>query len=161
MPSPAIWCRQAASASSFTCAPRRSSPARSCWPRASRVSFEFARAFRNRERGPLHHPEFTLVEWYRAGEPYETLMDDCAAILALAARIAGAERFAFRGTSIDPFAPPERLTVTDAFARHAGIDLAAMLATVHPLPLRGSGACHWGARRRGRYLGRRLQPGAG
>ena len=31
---------------------------------------EFARVFRNRERGALHHPEFTLIEWYRAGEPY-------------------------------------------------------------------------------------------
>jgi lysyl-tRNA synthetase class 2 len=40
---------------------------------------EFAKAFRNRERGALHHPEFTLVEWYRAGEPYEALMADCAA----------------------------------------------------------------------------------
>ena len=47
--------------------------------------FDFARVFRNRERGPLHHPEFTMLEWYRAGAPYETLMDDCAAILALAA----------------------------------------------------------------------------
>ena len=35
---------------------------------------EFAKVFRNRERGALHHPEFMLVEWYRAGEPYETLM---------------------------------------------------------------------------------------
>jgi len=95
---------------------------------------EFARAFRNRERGALHHPEFTLVEWYRAGEPYETLMDDCAAILALAARVTGAARFAYRGASIDPFAPPERLTVVNAFTRHAGIDLAAMLATEHPAP---------------------------
>ena len=33
---------------------------------------EFAKVFRNRERGALHHPEFTHVEWYRAGEPYET-----------------------------------------------------------------------------------------
>ena len=46
---------------------------------------EFARSFRNRERGALHHPEFTLIEWYRAHEPYEALMEDCAAILALAA----------------------------------------------------------------------------
>src|SRR5580704_1466480 len=38
--------------------------------------FEFARAFRNRERGPLHHPEFTLLEWYRAGESCEALMQD-------------------------------------------------------------------------------------
>ncbi len=48
--------------------------------------FDFARVFRNRERGALHHPEFTLLEWYRANEPYETLMDDCAALLAEAAR---------------------------------------------------------------------------
>ncbi len=51
---------------------------------------DFARVFRNRERGALHHPEFTLLEWYRANEPYETLMDDCAALLAEAARAAGA-----------------------------------------------------------------------
>src|SRR6202167_2340556 len=50
---------------------------------------EFAKVFRNRERGALHHPEFTLVEWYRAGEPYRTLMDDCAAVLAEAAKAAG------------------------------------------------------------------------
>jgi elongation factor P--(R)-beta-lysine ligase len=49
---------------------------------------EFAKVFRNRERGALHHPEFTLIEWYRAGEPYERLMSDCAAILALAAKTA-------------------------------------------------------------------------
>ena len=47
--------------------------------------FDFARVFRNRERGALHHPEFTMLEWYRANEPYETLMDDCAALLAAAA----------------------------------------------------------------------------
>src|SRR5882757_322735 len=68
---------------------------------------EFARSYRNRERGALHHPEFTLVEWYRAHEPYETLMEDCAAILALAAETAGAGRFSFRDRVIDPFAAPE------------------------------------------------------
>ena len=88
---------------------------------------EFAKVFRNRERGALHHPEFTLVEWYRAGEPYETLMDDCAAILALAAKAAGTEQLSFRGRSADPFAAPERLTVAEAFARFAGIDLLATL----------------------------------
>src|ERR1700761_3879147 len=50
---------------------------------------EFAKVFRDRERGPLHHPEFTLIEWYRAGGPYAGLMQDCAAILALAAEAAG------------------------------------------------------------------------
>ena len=33
--------------------------------------FDFARVFRNRERGALHHPEFTMLEWYRADEPYD------------------------------------------------------------------------------------------
>ncbi len=88
---------------------------------------EFAKVFRNRERGALHHPEFTLIEWYRAGEPYETLMRDCAAILALAAKAAGTEQLNFRGRSADPFAAPERLTVAEAFARFAGIDLLATL----------------------------------
>ncbi len=89
--------------------------------------FEFARVFRNRERGALHHPEFTLLEWYRTEEPYEAVMADCAALLAIAARAAGTGRIAFRGREADPFVAPERLTVADAFKRFAGIDLLATL----------------------------------
>jgi elongation factor P--(R)-beta-lysine ligase len=88
---------------------------------------EFAKAFRNRERGALHHPEFTLVEWYRAGEPYERLMADCAAILAQAATAAGTKHLTFRGRAADAFAEPERLTVAEAFERFAGLDLLATL----------------------------------
>lgn len=87
--------------------------------------FDFARVFRNRERGPLHHPEFTLLEWYRAEEPYEALMRDCAELLALAAEVAGARAFSFRGLTVDPFLEPERLTLAEAFERHAGLDLLA------------------------------------
>ena len=86
---------------------------------------EFARVFRNRERGALHHPEFTMLEWYRAHEPYEVLMDDCADLLAEAARAAGAVQFVYRGKAVDPFAAAERLTVAEAFSRYAGIDLLA------------------------------------
>ncbi|HJP68177.1 MAG TPA: amino acid--tRNA ligase-related protein, partial [Sphingomicrobium sp.] len=89
--------------------------------------FTFARVFRNRERTALHHPEFTMLEWYRANEPYDVLIEDCAALLTAAAEAAGTRRFAFRGREVDPFAWPERLSVADAFARHAGIDLLAML----------------------------------
>ena len=88
---------------------------------------EFAKVFRNRERGTLHHPEFTLVEWYRAGEPYGTLMADCAAILAVAAEATGTKQLSFRGRSADALAEPERLTVTEAFMRFASIDLLATL----------------------------------
>jgi lysyl-tRNA synthetase class 2 len=94
--------------------------------------FDFARVFRNRERGPLHAPEFTLLEWYRAEESYDVLMQDCAALLAEAAKAAGTTRFAFRDRSMDPFAPFERLTVAQAFERHAGIDLLATLSAPEP-----------------------------
>ncbi|MDI4665231.1 EF-P lysine aminoacylase GenX [Xanthobacter autotrophicus] len=89
--------------------------------------FEFARVFRNRERGMAHHPEFTMLEWYRAGAPYIRLMDDCARILACAAAAGGVTAFAWRGRSCDPFAAPERLTLEEAFQRHAGIALAGVL----------------------------------
>ena len=91
--------------------------------------FSVARVFRNRERGPLHHPEFTMLEWYRAGVPYTDLMADCAALLALAAETAGTRRFRYRDREADPFAEPERLTLAEAFTRFAGIDL---LATISP-----------------------------
>jgi elongation factor P--(R)-beta-lysine ligase len=90
--------------------------------------FQFARVFRNRERGALHHPEFTLLEWYRANEHYQTLMEDCAVLLRGAAEAAAAERFSFRGRVSDPFAEPERVTVAQAFDRFAGIDLLATLS---------------------------------
>jgi lysyl-tRNA synthetase class 2 len=89
---------------------------------------DFARVFRNRERGALHHPEFTMLEWYRANENYETLMDDCAALLAEAAHAVKKKEFTFRGKTIDPHAPPDRVTVAEAFARHAGVDLLATIS---------------------------------
>ncbi len=94
--------------------------------------FEFARVFRNRERGALHHPEFTMLEWYRSGESCDALMEDCTRFLAIAAAAAGTDRFAFRGREADPTAPPERLTVAEAFTRHAGIDLLSTLGNRAP-----------------------------
>jgi lysyl-tRNA synthetase class 2 len=93
---------------------------------------EFARVFRNRERGALHAPEFTMLEWYRAQAPYEALMQDCAALVAVAAQAVGTQRLTFRGREADAFAPPEYLTVVEAFARHAAIDLTASLSPEGP-----------------------------
>jgi len=90
--------------------------------------FELGKAWRNRERGPLHHPEFTLLEWYRAEEPYEALMVDCALLLALAAEATGAKVLRWKDREADPFAEPERLTLAQAFDRFAGIDLLATVA---------------------------------
>jgi lysyl-tRNA synthetase class 2 len=90
--------------------------------------FVFAHVFRNRERGALHHPEFTMLEWYRAHAPYQVLMDDCAALLACAAEAVQAKRLSFRGRDCDPLAAPERLTLAEAFDRFAGIDLLATVS---------------------------------
>ncbi len=89
----------------------------------------FAHVYRNRERGPLHHPEFTMLEWYRVGESYEALMRDCGEILGLAAETSGTRSLTFRGRETDPFREPERLSVAEAFQRFAGIDLLASIDT--------------------------------
>jgi elongation factor P--(R)-beta-lysine ligase len=87
--------------------------------------FEFARVFRDRERGDLHLPEFTMLEWYRANAAYDAVMADSVAVIADAAQATGIGRFAFRGRFADPFAEPELITVAAAFERFAGIDLLA------------------------------------
>ncbi len=89
--------------------------------------FNFARVYRNRERGPLHSPEFTMLEWYRAEETWEAAMADAVALCRVAATAAGAARLSWRERACDPFAEAERLTLRDAFARHAGIDLPTCL----------------------------------
>jgi lysyl-tRNA synthetase class 2 len=87
--------------------------------------FELARVFRDRERGDLHLPEFTLLEWYRADATYDAVMADSVVVIAHAAQATGIGRFSFRGRTADPFAEPELLTVATAFERFAGIDLLA------------------------------------
>jgi lysyl-tRNA synthetase class 2 len=90
--------------------------------------FDFARVFRNRESGPLHALEFTMLEWYRARESYEAVIADSLTLLRLAAETAGVKMFSFRGSNCDPRAEAERLTVAEAFSHHAGIDLMATLS---------------------------------
>jgi lysyl-tRNA synthetase class 2 len=88
--------------------------------------FTFARVWRNREGGPRHRVEFTMLEWYRANEDYETIMDDCAAILSIAADAADVPEFRHRDTICDPRARPQRTLVVAEAMRHR-IDLLATL----------------------------------
>jgi elongation factor P--(R)-beta-lysine ligase len=83
--------------------------------------------WRNRERSARHHPEFTMLEWYRVEEPYEAVMDDCIRLIRLAAETVGATELRHRGRTADPFAEVERISVAEAFMRHAGIDLLATM----------------------------------
>jgi lysyl-tRNA synthetase class 2 len=83
--------------------------------------------WRNRERSALHHPEFTMLEWYRVGEAYDAVIRDCLEMLRLAAEATGAKVLRFRERECDPSAEPERLSVVDAFSRYAGIDLFASM----------------------------------
>ncbi|HET6387857.1 EF-P lysine aminoacylase EpmA [Hyphomicrobium sp.] len=85
--------------------------------------FAFAPVFRNREQGNLHAPEFTMLEWYRANEPYQTLWEDCAAILRIAAEATGHTPWSFRNKTCDPHAIFDHLTLDQAFARFANVAL--------------------------------------
>jgi len=87
--------------------------------------FTFAPCYRNREHGRLHHPEFTMLEWYRAGSDYRALMRDCESLLAIAAKAADIESFQQPGITIPIVAPVEELTVPGAFEHLAGINLRA------------------------------------
>ncbi len=91
--------------------------------------FCFAHAYRNRERGPLHHPEFTMLEWYRTEEDYTVLMEESVELLALAAETAGTKIFDWRGRTCDPFAAVRKITVAEAFDLYAGIDLFATIGS--------------------------------
>jgi lysyl-tRNA synthetase class 2 len=87
---------------------------------------DFARVWRNGEKGPLHAPEFTMVEWYRAHADWTEVIADVAA-LARTAQAAGTGPLRWRGRTCDAMAEPELLSCADAFRIHAGIDLAACL----------------------------------
>ena len=90
--------------------------------------FDFARVFRNRERGRLHAPEFTMLEWYRAHEDYAAVIADSLALVRLTAEVVAVQAFSHRGVQCDPRAQAERLTVAEAFTHFAGIDLLATLS---------------------------------
>ena len=89
--------------------------------------FALSRVFRNREASGLHANEFTMLEWYRAEAPFTALMEDCAAILRLAAGAGLTTTARWKGVSCDLTAAPERLTLVEAFSRHADVDLVACL----------------------------------
>ena len=90
--------------------------------------FQISKCFRKGERGNLHLPEFTLLEWYRIGIDYHYLMNDCEALISCIARDLGIEeRLRYRDLDIDLEAPWQRISVRDAFFRYALMPLEKAL----------------------------------
>jgi lysyl-tRNA synthetase class 2 len=87
--------------------------------------YQLCKVYRNAERAGTHHPEFSMIEWYRAHAGYRDIMEDCVGLLRAVLRAADRARFSWRGLESDPFGAWDRVSVTDAFMRHAGVDLHA------------------------------------
>lgn len=94
--------------------------------------FTFAPVFRNRERGRLHSPEFTMLEWYRAGSShtdcYSAIQADCAEIASLALEAAATSHLTHDGRRTELSCGPRRIPVPEAFQALFGIDLAATIS---------------------------------
>lgn len=90
-----------------------------------RKLFFLGKTWRRGEAGPLHAPEFTMIEWYRAGAPYEEIMDDCVEIVRVAARATQSDALRWRERSCDPFTAAERISVRDAFAQLSPVPMPA------------------------------------
>ncbi len=90
--------------------------------------FQISKCFREAERGDLHLPEFTLLEWYCQGIDYRDLMPECEDLVL---RVAGAlekrDPILFRGRRISLQKPWPRMSVSEAFARHATLSLPEAL----------------------------------
>jgi lysyl-tRNA synthetase class 2 len=86
--------------------------------------FQICRCFRQKERGRMHLPEMTMLEWYGAGNNYFDMMELCEKMIRFAARRAGFEDYlVYQGKSIDLKAPWSRMSVTDAFDRFASVSM--------------------------------------
>lgn len=95
--------------------------------------YQICHVFRNAEDSARHSAEFTMIEWYRTGADYHAIMDDCEGLLRHIAYKAGIKKYIYKQYGADPFDAFERLTVRDAFVRHAGFDIADYLDDVDGL----------------------------
>ena len=87
--------------------------------------FQLCRVWRKEERGRNHLPEFSLLEWYRSGHDYTTLMTDCEQLLS---SLVPTRSINYQGTTIDLTPPWPRLTVAEAFGRFSNCGLNQALA---------------------------------
>lgn len=90
--------------------------------------FQICRCWREGERGNQHIPEFTLLEWYRSGCDYRSLMEECEELIrTVAASIGPREKMIFRDHEINLTRPWERISVKEAFRGYAKISVTEAL----------------------------------
>lgn len=83
--------------------------------------YQISPVLRAGELGRLHHPEFTMLEWYRLGADYEQLQSDCRALLRhVCTAVDRCGSFTYAGRELAVMEPWKRVTVREAFLRHAG-----------------------------------------
>ncbi|MBL7715226.1 MAG: EF-P lysine aminoacylase GenX [Bdellovibrionales bacterium] len=86
--------------------------------------FQICPAFRSEPKSTTHHPEFTMLEWYRAFSGYEDVMADVENLFEkLAMDLFGKPEIQFQGKRISVKTPWPRLRVRDLFQEFVGIDL--------------------------------------
>jgi lysyl-tRNA synthetase class 2 len=90
--------------------------------------FQICRCWREGERGSQHLPEFTLLEWYRAGADYLSLMEECEEMVRSVAMAIGlGQKIIFRGREIDLCNPWERISVKETFHRYSQTSMTEAL----------------------------------
>src|SRR5437868_11391196 len=87
--------------------------------------WQLAHVFRDGERSATHHPEFSMLEWYRAGTSYRDLMEECAALVHACQLAAGARVLTWRGHTADATREWQRISVAEAFQKYCGPDVLA------------------------------------
>lgn len=87
--------------------------------------YSITKSFRNTEsESRTHMPEFTILEWYRVGSRYETIMDDCEALMkTICQNLNRSPILHYQGVSFDLNQKWERMSMKDAFERYAHINL--------------------------------------
>ena len=103
--------------------------------RGCRQLFQICHCFRKEESGRLHQSEFSMLEWYRAGADYFDLMEECEQLLASLVQalsrfpaLCRPGRLSRQGREIGLQPPWQRLSVAEAFRRHAGMEVEEALA---------------------------------
>ncbi len=94
--------------------------------------FQISKCFRADERGALHLPEFTLLEWYRTGIEYHALMDECRdLILWIGDRLGLDGTVCYQGREINLNGPWSKISIQDAFDRYASVSLETAMKKGH------------------------------